>query len=82
MVRTQIQLSDEQFARLKNLAHSRGCSIAQVVREAVDLVVRQGPAASPRELRARAAAVSGRFRSGLKDLSSEHDRYLAEDYDS
>jgi hypothetical protein len=82
MVRTQIQLSEEQVAALKRLAHSRGCSIAQVVRDAVDLVVRQGPAASPRELRARAAAASGRFRSGLKDLSRAHDRYLAEDYGS
>jgi predicted transcriptional regulator len=78
----QIQLSDELFARLKQLAHSRGCSIAQVVREAVDHVLRQDPAASPRELRACAAAVSGRFRSGLKDLSNAHDRYLAEDYGS
>jgi hypothetical protein len=30
------------------------------------------------ELKRRALAVSGRFRSGLKDLSSEHDRYLEE----
>jgi hypothetical protein len=82
MVRTQIQLSEEQFAALKRLAHSRGCSLAQVIREAVDLVVRQGSEASPRELRARAAAVSGRFRSGPKDLSRAHDRYLAEDFGS
>jgi hypothetical protein len=30
------------------------------------------------ELKRRALAVSGRFRSGLKDLSTEHDRYLEE----
>ncbi|MFL6235505.1 MAG: hypothetical protein ACJ76N_20380 [Thermoanaerobaculia bacterium] len=28
------------------------------------------------EIKKRALAVSGRFRSGLKDLSTEHDRYL------
>lgn len=82
MIRTQIQLSAEQFEALKRLAQSRGCSIAQVVRDAVDLVVRKEPIASIRELRARAAAVSGRFRSGLKDLSRDHDRYLAEDHGS
>jgi hypothetical protein len=30
------------------------------------------------ELKSRALAVSGRFRSGLTDLSTEHDRYLEE----
>lgn len=30
------------------------------------------------ELKIRALAVSGRFRSGLTDLSTEHDRYLEE----
>jgi hypothetical protein len=33
------------------------------------------------ELKRRALAVSGRFRSGLKDLSTEHDRYLEEAFD-
>jgi hypothetical protein len=32
------------------------------------------------ELRRRAAAVAGRFRSGLADLSSNHDKYLEEAY--
>jgi hypothetical protein len=30
------------------------------------------------ELKRRALAVSGRFRSGLTDLSTDHDRYLEE----
>lgn len=52
--------------------------------------VREDPAdygspASPRfttiqELRRRAAAAAGRFRSGLADLSSNHDKYLEEAY--
>ena len=32
------------------------------------------------ELRRRAAAAAGRFRSGLTDLSSNHDKYLEEAY--
>lgn len=32
------------------------------------------------ELKRRAAALSGRFRSGLPDLSAEHDRYLVETF--
>jgi hypothetical protein len=34
---------------------------------------------SREELRRRAAALSGRFRSGLPDLSTEHDRYLEDE---
>lgn len=32
------------------------------------------------ERRRRAIAAAGRFHSGVVDLSSDHDRYLAEDY--
>jgi len=34
----------------------------------------------PEERRKRALAASGRFRSGLSDLSADHDRYLADAY--
>lgn len=33
-----------------------------------------------KERRRRALAVSGRFRSGLSDLSADHDRYLEDAY--
>lgn len=36
MIRTQIQLTDEQAARLKALAHAGNESIAAVIRKALD----------------------------------------------
>jgi hypothetical protein len=77
MIRTQIQLTPEQMRGLKAVAARRGRPVAELVREGVDEVLRQGAAAggSPRE---RAAAVSGRFRSGLTDLARRHDTHLAE----
>jgi Arc/MetJ-type ribon-helix-helix transcriptional regulator len=34
----------------------------------------------PEELRRRAIAAAGRFRSGISDLSSNHDKYLEDSY--
>lgn len=79
MIRTQIQLTPEQMRRLKETAARQGRSVAELVREGVDSVLRaQGSAA---DRRGRAAAVSGRFRSGLGDLSRRHDDYLSESLD-
>ena len=50
-----------------------------MVRQGVDVVLQThaSPAANTRE---RAAAVSGRFRSGARDLARRHDAYLAESF--
>jgi len=77
MVRTQVQLREEQVRSLKRLAESSGVSMAELVRQGVDLLIRQGDVPSQTELRARAAAAAGRFRSGLKDGARRHDHYLA-----
>ncbi len=34
----------------------------------------------PEEQRQRAIAAAGRFRSGIKDLSSQHDKHLEDSY--
>jgi hypothetical protein len=78
MVRTQIQLTEEQARRLKHLAASQGRSMADLVRSSVDVLLAGAGAADRESSRARALAVSGRFRSGLRDLSARHDRYFAE----
>lgn len=79
MIRTQIQLTPEQMTGLKEVAARRGRSVAELVRQGVDVVLREdaSPAASPRE---RAAAVSGRFHSGVRGLARRHDAYLSESY--
>ena len=78
MVRTQIQLTEEQAARLRRLAAQKGISMAQIVREAVERYMEQTGAVDESELDARALAVIGQFASGRRDVSAEHDRYLDE----
>jgi plasmid stability protein len=80
MIRTQIQLTEEQSQKLKLLAAQRGTSVAELVRQSVDRYLASTGALDPEERRRRALAAAGRFRSGLHDLSTDHDRYLAEDF--
>ena len=77
MVRTQIQLTDEQMRALKAMAAQRRVSMAEVIRQAVERMM----AEDERKERWRGAlAIMGRHRSGLSDVSTNHDKYLAEDY--
>lgn len=79
MIRTQIQLTEEQAERLRRLSAESGKSLAALIREAVDRLV----AISEREERwERALAVVGKYRDaeGAKDVAVEHDRYLEEAY--
>jgi hypothetical protein len=80
MVRTQIQLTEDQVRRLKRRAALEGCSMAELIRRGVDGLLGQDETTSREELKRRAIAVSGRFRSGVPDLSENHDAYLAEIY--
>lgn len=77
MVRTQIQLTEEQADRVKRIASERGVSMATVIREAVD---RYALSPSRDELWERALAVVGKYSSDKTDLARNHDRYLAEDF--
>ena len=80
MIRTQVQLSERQVRELRKLSAAQGQSMAKLIRQGVDLYLdaRRGP--SDEERRQRALDVAGRFSSGLTDVSSEHDRYLADAY--
>ena len=77
MIRTQIQLTDEQARILRKLAHEEGVSMAELIRRAIDRMVEDDEEG---ERWRRATAVIGRFRGGPADLSVRHDDYLAEDY--
>jgi Arc/MetJ-type ribon-helix-helix transcriptional regulator len=76
MVRTQIQLTEEQARRLKRRAAQRGVSMATVIRQAVDRVLADDDRESKRQ---RALSAAGKFRSGRSDIAERHDDYLAED---
>jgi hypothetical protein len=81
MVRTQIQLTDQQAAGLKKQANEEGVSLAELVRRGVELYLRNHVRAPDEERRRRALAIVGRFASKETDLSENHDKYLAEAYD-
>jgi hypothetical protein len=78
MVRTQIQLTEEQAKALKRLAAARQVSIAELIRQGVDTILRSNTGIDLDEKRRRAIAAAGRFRSGKHDISGKHDKYLAE----
>ena len=80
VLRTQIQLTEEQARALKDLAHREGKSVAELTRQAVDYWLQKVGSVSAEERRQRALAVVGRFHSGLSDISERHDDYLAEAY--
>jgi|APDOM4702015023_1054809.scaffolds.fasta_scaffold554975_1 RecA/RadA recombinase len=78
MVRTQIQLTEEQARAIKKMAASRHVSGAELIRRAIDVMIKSGPAADPEERRKRAIDIAGRFSSGKSDVSRKHDKYLAD----
>ena len=78
MVRTQIQLTERQAKRLKQLAAARGRSMADLIRESVDNLLAHPDALDRDAARQRALAAAGRFRSGAGDLATAHDRHLAD----
>jgi len=80
MLRTQIQLTEEQSQELKALAAERRISVAELIRQAAEDLLRETSTLSRAEMKRRAMAAAGRFRSGEKDLSTGHDDHLAEIY--
>ncbi len=80
MHRTQVQLTESQIRALKELAATQNKSMAELIRHAVDMLLRNATAIDREERKRRAIAAAGRFRSSTPDLSTEHDRYLSEAY--
>jgi plasmid stability protein len=78
MIRTQIQLTEEQSRALRERAAEEGRSMADVIRGLVDDVVGGEPRPDREERRRRALAAIGSIGKGPRDLSRRHDRYLAE----
>ena len=78
MVRTQIHLTEEQENALKKLAMSRHLSVAELIRQAVSSFIKSSTVVDIEERQKRAIAAAGRFHSGITDLSTGHDKHLAE----
>jgi hypothetical protein len=78
MIRTQIQLTEEQSEALKQMAEREGKSVAELVRMGVDQLIRSHQTVDRQELLRRALAAAGKFHSGDPDLAAQHDRYAAQ----
>lgn len=81
MVRTQIQLTEAQARALKELAARQGVSMAALIRQGVERIIEDDEETRKEKWR-RALAVMGRFHDieGARDVSVNHDKYLAEAY--
>ena len=80
MIRTQIQLTEEQTARVKRIARARGVSMATVIREAVERLDDDAHRAEEKAWD-RFAGLVGAFRGGPGNVSEEHDAELAYAYE-
>jgi metal-responsive CopG/Arc/MetJ family transcriptional regulator len=80
MIRTQIQLTEEQSQTLKEMAQERGVSMAELIRQSIDNFIRARNQLTLEEKRRRALSIVGIASSGVTDLGVNHDDYLAEAY--
>ena len=78
MIRTQVQLTEEQVRALRSLSSARRVSVAELIRQSVGVLIRSAREIDIEERRRRAIAAAGRFHSGASDISVKHDEYLAE----
>lgn len=83
MVRTQIQLTEDQHRRLKRWASRLGISLAEAVRRCVaDRLAAEGADRSRADLVREARSVVGKYadRRGVTRVARDHDQWLAEAY--
>jgi predicted DNA-binding ribbon-helix-helix protein len=79
MVRTQIQLTEEQAEKLREIAMKNRESIASLIRSAIDQFLLSGKD-DRSSLYAQARLVVGKYKTDKDDIAVEHDKYLNEDY--
>ena len=83
MVRTQIQITEEQSDLLKQVAKEENISIAKLIRLSIDQLVKTRFVINEAEKKKNAMmAVNQSFHSGKNDVSTNHDQYLTESYES
>lgn len=79
MVRTQVQLPEEQLRRLRRTARTQGLSISEVVRRCIERALAEEGLDARWE---RALTAAGAFQDphGSADVATRHDAYLDEAY--
>ncbi|MCC6585884.1 MAG: CopG family transcriptional regulator [Bryobacterales bacterium] len=78
MVRTQIEITEEQAAGLRTLSVERRQPVAELIRMCIDSFLRNEAVVGREHKIAQAKSAAGRFASSRTDISAEHDKYLAE----
>lgn len=81
MIRTQIQLSEEQARRVKAMARRQGVSMAELIRRGLDRLLAEEEPARARHW-SEAEALVGAFVDAAagRDVAARHDAYLDEAY--
>ena len=78
MIRTQIQLTEEQASTLRAMSSARHMPMAELIRISIDNFLRREAGSSHDTIVTRAKNAAGRFTSGASNVSTEHDKYLAD----
>ena len=90
MIRTQIQLTEEQHNFLREKAAEHNISMAALIRQGVELLVQRQNEPDREELKRRALAFidhieqnpeTYRDKEGKTDVSSNHDEYYVQSID-
>jgi hypothetical protein len=76
-----IELTSEQEEALRRVAEMRQKTVEEIIAEWVQRLLEECVDTDWENRRARALNASGRFRSGKRDVSEKHDKYLAEAFD-
>ena len=78
MVRLLVQFTEAQAKTLRTESRRRKQPMAALVRESVDLHLAPSGKKAALDKWQRAKLAVGGFRSGVKDLAVNHDKYLGE----
>jgi predicted transcriptional regulator len=81
MIRTQIQLTEEQAEKLKELSRYSNKSMAALIRQAIDRYLLTGKPDRAAQYR-QAMALASKYEAPQSDIAIEHDRYLEEAFGS
>jgi hypothetical protein len=71
-------LTDKQLRALRAISARTGDSAAELIRRGVDLYLAGQAAVDEEDKLERALRIAGKYRSGVSNVSADHDRYLAE----
>jgi len=80
MVRTQIQLTEQQAQALKRMAVAQGLSMAELIRQSVDQFIQYAAKPGTQDKVQKLKEVAGKYSANITDLAENHDTYLDEIY--